>query len=150
MSVLAWGKPTVEYGPSIDGAPATVFETMPEIKEGTAKLTTTAGTTTDAKEEGGDRVDFRTGTNTYMFEFELFQKSGDTKPITDTDGVILTEHTVRLTPEDTTVEGFIIDRANVQVTESWSSADGTLWKYTFNALKPATGTVLKQYLKPVV
>ena len=147
MSVLAWGKPKVEYGPSINGAPATVFEEMPEIKEGTATLTSTAGTTTDAKEEGGGRVDFRTSQSTYMFEFELFQKKGDTKPIADVDGVILTEYTVRLTPEDSLVEGFIIDRASVSVTESYSSADGILWKYTFNALKPATGTVIKSYLE---
>lgn len=151
MSVLSWGKPTVEFTKSVDGAPATEppasWTAFPEIKEDTAKLTTTEGTKKEATEEGGDVVDTRKGKNKYSFELEIFVKKGDEKPIDDEDGVILDNYAVRLTPEDEECEGFLIENATVSVTESWSSADGKLWKYTFDAKKPKTGKTLKPYTK---
>ena len=45
MSVLSWGKPTVEFTKSVNGAvptePTPTWTAFPEIKEDTAKLTTT-------------------------------------------------------------------------------------------------------------
>ena len=67
--------------------------------------------------------------------------------IEDEDGVIVDNYAVRLTPEDEACEGFLIENATVSVTESWSSADGKLWKYTFDAKKPGTGKTLKPYTK---
>lgn len=151
MSVLSWGKPTVEFTKSVNGAPATEpsasWTAFPEIKEDTAKLTTTEGTKKEATEEGGDVVDTRRGKNKYVFELEIFVKKGDEKPIEDEDGVIVDNYAVRLTPEDEECEGFLIENATVSVTESWSSADGKLWKYTFDAKKPKTGKTLKPYTK---
>lgn len=151
MSVLSWGKPKVEFTKSVNGevptSPAPTWTEFPEIKEDTAKLTTTEGTKKEATEEGGDVVDTRKGKNKYSFELEIFVKKGDEKPIDDEDGVILDNYAVRLTPEDEECEGFLIENATVSVTESWSSADGKLWKYTFDAKKPKTGKTLKPYTK---
>lgn len=105
------------------------------------------GTKKEATEEGGDVVDTRRGKNKYVFELEIFVKKGDEKPIEDEDGVIVDNYAVRLTPEDEACEGFLIENATVSVTESWSSADGKLWKYTFDAKKPETGKTLKPYTK---
>lgn len=151
MSVLSWGKPTVEFTKSVNGAvptePTPTWTAFPEIKEDTAKLTTTEGTKKEATEEGGDVVDTRRGKNKYVFELEIFVKKGDEKPIEDEDGVIVDNYAVRLTPEDEACEGFLIENATVSVTESWSSADGKLWKYRFDAKKPETGKTLKPYTK---
>lgn len=149
MAVLSWGKPKVEFTKSVDGAPApsATWTEMPAIKEDTAKLTTTKGTKKEATEEGGDLIDVRYGKNKYLFEVEVFVKKGDTRPIEDEDGVIPDEYAVRLTPEDEQCEGFLIDRNNASVEESWSSADGKMLKYSFDAKKPKTGKTLKPYTK---
>ena len=78
MAILAWGKGLLETTPCVDGAPAespkwTAIDTP---KEGTLKLTPTAGQETTATEEGGDIVDSRAGKTTYQLEFELFVKKG--------------------------------------------------------------------------
>ena len=61
MSILSWGKPTIETTPSTDGAPGSSasWTTIDTPKDGTTQLTTTAGTETEAVEEGGDVVDSR-------------------------------------------------------------------------------------------
>lgn len=148
MSVLSWGKPKIEVAPYVDGALPTepTWAAFPTIKENSTQLTTTKGTKQEAKSEGGDVVDVRYSKNSYSLSCEVFVKKGDTvKPIVDVDGVVATNYAVRLTPEDTTVEGFIIDKALVTVEETWNSSDGKLLKYTFDALKPATGNMLKSY-----
>lgn len=149
MSVLSWGKPIVEIGPSTAGATPAVFTALPTIVENTALLTTTKGTKVEAKGEGGELIDSRNGKNMYSFSCELFVKKGDSKPIADIDGTIVARYGVRLTPEDDTTEGWLIDNASVSVEETWSSAKGKNWKYTFDGLKPATGNILRPYTKTV-
>lgn len=152
MSVLSWGKPKVEITKSVDGAPAASakWDEMPAIKEDTAKLTTTKGTKKEATEEGGDLIEVRYGKNKYLFELEVFVKKGDTRPIDDNDGIIADNYAVRLTPEDEACEGFIVENCAVSVEESWSSADGKMLKYSFDAKRPKTGKMLKPYTKPAV
>lgn len=147
MAKLSWGKPKIETAPSTAGAPGTTFTEFPTIKEDTALLTTTKGTKLEAKGEGGEQVDVRYAKNSYVFECQVFVKKGDTRPIEDTDGQISGNHAVRLTPEDDTLEGFIMDNCAVSVEETWSSKEGKLLKYTFDGLKPATGKILKPYTK---
>ena len=147
MAILSWGKPIVEIAPSTAGAPGTVFTAMPTIKEDTALLTTAKGTKADAKGEGGEQVDVRYSKSSFVFECQVFVKKGDTRPLTDDDGIVTGNHTVRLTPEDDTLEGFIMDVCAVSVEETWSSKEGKLLKYTFDGLKPATGKILKPYTK---
>lgn len=151
MSILSWGKPLVEFTKSVNGAPSTspaaVWTAFSEIKEGTAQLTVTAGNRTEAIGEGGEVVDTRVARNKYSFELQLFVKKGDEKPIEDMDGVVVDTYAVRLTPEDETCEGFLIENATVSLEETWTAADGKLWKYVFSAIKPASGNVLKPYVK---
>lgn len=147
MSVLGWGKPTIEYVKSENGTPGSEWSEFPEIVENTTQLETTEGQLIEAPEEGGDIVDSRRAKNKYKLSFELYVKKGDTKPIEDEDGVIVDNYAVRVTPEDPQCEGFVIDKANVSIVETFTSADGKRWRYTFDAIKPASGKVLKPYTK---
>ena len=149
MSVISWGKPTIEFGVSTGRVSAEAFTAFPEIKEDTAKLTTTAGAIKTATEEGGGVIDQYQQKNSYMLELEVFVKRGDDKPIEDADGVITDEYSVRLIPEDDTLKGFIMDAAMVHVEQTWSAADGETLKYTFTGLTPASGTIVKSYTKPI-
>jgi hypothetical protein len=147
MSVLSWGKPKVEVAPYVNGAlPSTPsWQALPEIQQGSSQLTTEEGDRTEALEEGGGLVDVRIGKNRYTFVCALFIKKGDSKPISDDDGVVTTNYAVRLTPEDPAAAGWMLPKCTVSVQESWTSADGGLWTYTFSALKPASGTMLQRY-----
>lgn len=146
MSVLSWGNPKVEYGKSTNGAAATTWEEFTEIKEGSASLNVTEGELIEATDEGGNVVDSRRKANKYVFTCEIFVQKGKEKPgITDTNGIILDNYSLRLTPEDETCEGFILDKCNVTVAESWTAADGKLLRYTFNGIKPADGIICKPY-----
>lgn len=150
MSVISWGKPKIEIAPFVNGAlpEIPVWTELPVSKENSSQLTTTKGNKSEAKGEGGETVDVRYAKNQYSFATELFVKVGDTRPIQDADGVVAVNYAVRLTPEDVTAEGFLFDKALVSVEETWTSTDGKLLKYTFDALKPATGVMCKPYVQP--
>lgn len=147
MSVLSWGKPKVEVAPYVNGAlPSTpTWSQLSEIKEGTCQLETELGDKNEALEEGGGVVDVRYGASKYTLTLSLFIKKGLSKPIADADGVVTNNYAVRLTPEDTAAHGFILSKCAVSLQETWSSADGGLWVYTFSALKPASGNMLEAY-----
>lgn len=149
MSVLSWGKPGIETTTSTNGAPAAsaTWTAIDTPKDTTTKLTPTAGTETEAVEEGGDVVDSRTGKNKYVFEFDHFVKKGKTRPWEDNDGIIAGEHAFRLTPEDEDCEGIQIDRCTLRVEESYTTADGIMLHYVAKVLKPATGKMVKSYFK---
>ena len=142
MAVLSWGKPKLEIK-TVDGGSWTEI-TVP-IKQGTATLETEAGEKTEALEEGGGMVDVRYAKSKYTFTFGLYAKKGASKPISDEDGLVTTNYALRLTPEDSTTPGFIMNKANVSVQDTWNSTDGGLWVYTFSALKPDSGNMLVPY-----
>lgn len=145
---LSWGIPTVEFGLlGAGGTAPTVWTEMPEIVENTAKLIPTKGDKKEAIVEGGDVIDVRRKRNKYIFELEIFVKKGEDRPISDSDGIVSGKYAVRLTPEDPTNEGFIMDKTVVSVEETWSGDEGKKLKYTFDGLKPATGNILKPYTK---
>ena len=150
MAVLSWGKPKVEIGVTVGNAAPASWLVLPEIVQDTAKLTTEQGNKKEAIAEGGGILDVRIDKSKYNFECEIFVKKGDTKQINDDDGIVLDNYAIRLTPEDPETEGFIMDKTNVSCVETWSSADGKRWKYTFGGLIPATGKILKPYLAPPV
>lgn len=149
MAILSWGKGLLETTPSTNGAPAADAKWTPidTPKDGTLKLTPTAGTELTANEEGGDVVDSRPGKVTYQLEFDLFSKKGVDRPFDDNDGLISGEHAWRYTPEDEQTEGFLIDRSSVHVEESYAVADGKLLHYVAKVLKPKTGKAVKPYVK---
>ena len=145
MSVLSWGKPKVEIGVSLAGAIALIFTPLPVIVDKTALLTTTKGAKVEAKGEGGEVIDTRVEKNAYSFACELFVKKGDAKPIEDVDGTIAGRYSVRLTPEDPTIAGWLMHNTSVSVEETWSSDQGQKLKYTFDGIKPAAGNILVPY-----
>lgn len=147
MSVLSWGKCSIEHTSSKNGTPDSSYEPWDTPKSGTTKITATAGTETTAEEEGGALVDVRTGKNTYQLEFDLFVKKGEARPIVDTDGVIEGEHAFRITPEDPECTGALIERCTLRVEDSFSTEDGALLHYVARCLKPATGNTVKEYVK---
>ena len=149
MSVLTWGKPKIEICAFVAGVMpvSPVWTALPASKQDSTKLSTAKGSKTEMKEEGGGLIDVRFDKNGYTLETEILLQKGASKPISDVDGVVAENYAVRLTPEDDTLQGFIIDKASVQVEETWNAKDGTVLKYSFEALKPATGNLLKPYTK---
>lgn len=149
MAILSWGKFILETAPSTSGAPATsaTWKAIDTPKDGTFKLNTEEGATTEALEEGGEVVDSRTAKNKVTIEFDLFVKKGVQQPFENNDGVIAGEHAFRLTPEDNTLEGFIIERSTVSAQTTYTSAEGKMIHYKVKALKPKTGNILKPYTK---
>ncbi len=149
MAGLSWGKPIIETTTVKDGEPeaSASWKQIDTPKDGTTKLTPTAGTETEALEEGGEVVDSRSGKNKYQFEFDLFVKKGKERPWEDNDGVINGEHAFRLTPEDEVCEGIKIDRSSLRVEESYTTAEGIMLHYVAKVLKPKTGKMVKPYFK---
>lgn len=148
MAVLSWGKPKLEYAKLVNGAIPTTTGTWKLIDtpvENSTKLNVEKGEKKEAKEEGGGIVDVKVAKSKYSLEFELFAKKGKTKPIIDADGVVIDNYAIRLTPEDSTLKGYLIEKCSVSVEDSWDSENGGKWKYTFEALQPATGSTVKPY-----
>lgn len=147
MAKLSWGKCKLEKTTSENGAiPTTATWTeLDTPKEDTTQLTTTAGNEKTATEEGGQVVDTLFTANTYQFEFDLFVKKGGTRPFTAVDGVISGEFALRVTPQDTTCEGILIERCIIREEESFTTAEGKILHYVAKCLKPATGNTIKTY-----
>lgn len=147
MAQLSWGKPKIEFGKlGADGAAPTKWDKLEyDPVENSTKLTTSKGEKKEAKVEGGENEAVKYSRNTYAFEFEIRAAKGRSKPIEDEDGVVKEEYAVRLTPEDSSVEGILIDRATVSVEDTFDTSEGKKWKYTFDALKPAAGNQVKPY-----
>lgn len=147
MAVLSWGKPLVEISDS--GENPTFVALVGTIVEGSAQLATNKGNKKEAKGAGGDTVDVRYDKSSYVFSLEIYVKKGETPSLSDTDGVVAGNKAVRLTPEDDTLEGFLmpVSVANVEVT--YSDNDGKRLKYTFDGIKPSSGNTVQGYTKAV-
>lgn len=147
MVQLSWGKPTIETSKIDTNGSTTEWIKLPyDPVENSTKLTPTKGSKFEAKVEGGENEAVKYKKNTYVFEFEVRAAKGRAKPIEDADGVVDGEYAVRLTPEDPTVEGILIDRCQPSAEETFDAENGKKWKYTFDVLKPSTGNQVKPYL----
>lgn len=153
MSKITWGKPKIfitKLGPAethpSNSAVWTDISNSYKVKEGSTQLSTTAGDKTEAKEEGGAVVDTKHGKATYSLSFDIYHYGADfEKPIPDNDGVILDNYAIRIVPEDSTLPGFIFENASVSSSDNFTAADGTTTTYTFDALVPTTGTMMKKF-----
>lgn len=153
MATISWGKPSLfQTKPSDGGAPATSGEwkDIETPKEGTLQITSNDGTEQTATEEGGGLVDVRYNANTYELQFQEFVKKGKESIFEDNDGLVPGEHAFRFLPEDDTCEGRLIERANVRVAETFTTADGILRMYKARCLKPKTGNTVKKFTKEQV
>ena len=88
-------------------------------------------------------VDSKTTPATYEITWEMFVKKGVEPPFDGEEGVIAGEHAFRFTPDDPTCKGWRVDRATVSATISFSTSEGTLYKYKAKVLKPKTGNAFK-------
>lgn len=149
MATLNWGKGLLEYVLLENGAipKDPKWKSIDTPKEDTLKLTATSGTEKVATEEGGGVVDVRKGKASYQLEFDLFVKKGVPRPFEDIDGQVAGDYAFRYTPEDDSLEGFLIERSMVNVEESYTAADGSLLHHVIRALKPASGKTVKPYTK---
>lgn len=147
-SGITWGKPLVEFGLTgeEDAAPSS-FKTMPTAEENTVLLTTVKGSANELYGEGHELVARKMQKSYKQLAMSVFIPSGTEEPIPDEDGVVKDEYAVRLTPEDDTLEGFIMRKCSVEVEEEWSSAKGKMLKYIFSSLKPKTGKMIEKYKK---
>lgn len=147
MSTVKWGKPTIEICQLENGEiPAeAVWKKLDNPVEDSTQLTTTKGNVLEARGEGGELIDSYTRPSTYTVAFELFAKRGAEKPVEDADGVVKDEYAFRLTPEDSTLPGFILKKCSVTVEDTFAANIGEKWKYTFTALKPSTGNMKEAY-----
>lgn len=151
MAIISWGKPKIEivkWGASDTSCPETGWDTVYNPKEDTTDLSTTKGDIKEATGEGGERIDVIYKRSKFALSFELYVQKGQTLPIGDDqvdDGVVQGTYGVRLTPEDTTLEGFIMPKCAVTVETLYSAADGKRVRYTFDGLRPATGKTLQPY-----
>lgn len=141
MAVLSWGKPRIFIRDL--GASQPSWLELPTPVEDSTNLATTKGDKKEAKVEGGENEDVKYSKNTYALTFNIRGAKGRSKPINDADGVIGNNFEVILQPEDKTNEGFWIEKSSVSVEDTWSAADGTIWAYTFDALKPDAGDQVK-------
>ena len=141
MSVLSWGKPRL-FIQKI-GDTSAKWKELPTPVEDSTQLATTKGDKVEAKVEGGENEDVRYGKNTYALAFNIRAAKGRKKPVPDSDGIIEGEYKVALQPEDPEAPGLMIDKAKLSIEDTWTSADGGMWNYTADALKPDAGDQVK-------
>lgn len=145
MALISWGKPKIEWATSVAGAPSGSWTAVDTPKMDTTELSTEAGDETTAQIEGGETLDTRRQANRYTLTFTLYAQKGKSKPFPDVNGVVDGNYAFRITPEDPECEGYLFENTTVSVEESYTPADGKLWVYTVNILKPATGDMVKPY-----
>lgn len=134
---LSWGKCRILYKKAGDSSAN--WAELPTPVENSTNLATTQGTKNEAKVEGGENEDVKYGRNTYALNANV-RMMADRTPITNVDGVVADEMSVIVQPEDTTAVGIYIERSSVSVQDSFTTQDGGVWAYVFDALKPKAAT----------
>lgn len=141
MSLLGWGKCRV-FIKDLDTESAPWVE-LPTPVENTTILETTKGDKQEAKIEGGENEDVRYAKSTYALNLNIRAAKGRKKPIADSDGIIAHNYAVAVQPEDPEAVGIMIDKAKPSIADTFSTEEGAIWEYTFDALKPDTGDQCK-------
>ncbi len=132
--VIGWGKPRI-FVKDLD-ATTPKWEEIPTPVEDSTQLTPTKGEKKEAKIEGGENEDVKYGKNTYALALSIRAAKGRKKPIQDDDGVVAHNYAVAVQPEDPDGQGFCMEKSTVSVEDSFTTAEGGVWAYTFDALKP--------------
>ena len=142
MAMIGWGKPRIFYKPITQNGDGTWKEFATPIENSTT-LSTTKGDKQEAKLEGGANEDVKYGKNTYALTFSIRAAKNRIRPIEDEDGVIKTNYAIVLQPEDPEVQGFAMEATTASVEDTFTSADGGAWAYTFDALEPTISSMTK-------
>ena len=133
MSVLGWGKCRL-FVKDVDESNAK-WKEFPTPVEGSTTLETTKGDKQEAKVEGGENEDVRYAKSTYTLNANIRAAKGRVKPIKDEDGIISHNYAVAVQPEDPEAIGIYIPKAKPSVNDTWSTEEGGIWEYAFDALK---------------
>ena len=141
MSLLGWGlcKVFIKDLDETDGK----WTELPTPVENSTILETTKGDKKEAKVEGGENEDVSYAKSTYALNLTIRAAKGRAKPIKDFDGLVDHNYAVAVQAEDPAAYGLMIDKAKPSVMDTWSTEDGGQWEYTFDALKPESGTQCK-------
>lgn len=134
---LSWGLPRqVIRRKDIENSP---YIELYKPVDGSTQLTTAKGEKKEAKIEGGENEAVKYGKNSYAQATSIRQatEKGDIrpKPIPDSDGVVEGEYEYWLQPENPAAPGLHIPLCKISVEDTWTSADGGQWAYTFDAIK---------------
>lgn len=139
--ILSWGEcqPYArKYGD--DGAKGTSWIKFDIPVSDSTSLETTEGDKTEATVEGGEIEAVRRAKNKYVLAFEERMGKGYIYKLSDKDGIVEGEYEVVLIPkENASAPALYIPKAYASVTDSYTSADGTKIKYSFDALKNGLG-----------
>ena len=138
MSVLGWGKCRL-FVRDLDEKNAP-WQEFPTPVENTTTLETTKGDKQEAKVEGGENEDVRYAKSTYVLNANIRAAKNRKKPIEDADGIIDHNYEVAVQPEDPEATGIHIPKAKPSVNDTWSTEEGGIWEYAFDALKNDTTT----------
>ena len=133
MSLLGWGKCRL-FAKDLDTEGAKWIE-FPTPVEGSTTLETSKGDKQEAKVEGGENEDVRYSKSTYALNANIRAAKGRKKPIADSDGIIAHNYAVAVQPEDPEATGIYIPKAKPSVEDTWSTEEGGIWNYAFDALK---------------
>lgn len=139
--ILNWGKPRLFIKDLDSENPK--WEELPTPVQDSTTLETTKGDKQEAKIEGGENEDVKYSRNTYALNLSIRAAKGRKRPINDEDGVVNHNYAIVLQPEDVTTQGLAIEKSAVSVEDTFSAADGGIWAYAFDALKPAKGRQVK-------
>ena len=148
FSGIGWGKPRIFVKDLDLSSPK--WEELPTPVENSTELTTTKGDKQEAKIEGGENEDVKYGKNTYALALNIRAAKGRKRPISDSDGVVAHNYAIALQPEDPDVQGFCMEKATVSVEDTFTTADGGIWAYVFDALKPEADKKQIQWGKIIV
>lgn len=141
MSVLGWGKCRL-FAKDIDSPSAKWFE-FPTPVENSTILETSKGDKQEAKVEGGENEDVRYAKSTYVLNANIRAAKDRKKPIQDSDGIVDHNYAVAVQPEDPEAIGVYIPKAKPSVEDTWSTEEGGIWNYAFDALKNDTTTQIQ-------
>lgn len=141
MSLLGWGKCRL-FTKDLDTEGAK-WKEWPTPVENSTILETTKGDKQEAKIEGGENEDVRYAKSTYALNTNVRAAKGRKKPIADSDGIIAHNYAVAVQPEDPEAVGIMIDKAKPSVADTFSTKEGAIWEYAFDALKPEAGDQVK-------
>lgn len=146
MSDLGWGRCRIFIKKLGDSK----WKEIPTPVDGSTSLNPTKGDKKEAKIEGGENEAVKYRFSNYELVYQIRRAQGRTMPIEHTDGVVQGDYAVALQPENPEVDGFMIDRSTVSVSDPFTTEEGSVWEYTHDVLKPDDGSKKIKWGKIVV
>lgn len=141
MSKVNWGKPKIKIK-DLDAQESKWVDIPTPVKDST-ELSTTQGDAMEAPIEGGELEDKKYISSTYSLAMNIRKIKGRSAPIETHNGVTDHHFALALQPEDPECQGMLIDNASVSCDDTYTAADGAMWNYKFEPLKPDAGDLIK-------